>query len=164
MIANMKVGDTLKTVLSNTWHIPTCGACHETAARMNDLGVAGCRAKVDALAEQLHQNAQKQKWTSLVGAAVKFVDATTHAVAGNALYRRLILDVCDYVENANTPCKYRGKKVGYSPWNKALELFACECESLKQKTCIAYPMSVNDERRAVPDNVAICSSCGFNVK
>jgi len=155
-----KVGDTLKEVLANTWRIPTCGACHETAKRMNELGVVGCRENIDELAEQLHQNAKQQKWSSLIGAAIKFVDA----VAGNSLYRKLILDVCDYVEKQNQPCCFRGRQSGHAPFSKSMPRFVCDCPSVRQPFCILCTRSVTDLEKARLDNLAVCSVCEFNYR
>ncbi len=121
----MKVGSQLKQVLTNTWHIPACGACHQTAKEMDQRTPQEIRDEVDIWAERLHQNAKAKKWTSLMGAAVRFVDGATHAVAGNALYRRLILDVCDYVEHSSKACVFRGERQGGAPWNKSIERFRC---------------------------------------
>ena len=158
----MKPGDALKKVLSDTWGIPTCGACHETAKRMNELGVDGCREHLDELAEQLHRNAKNQKWTSLIGAAVRFVDGAAHAVSGNAMYRKLIVDVCDFVENTGKPCVHRGEQTGSSPWNKALDRYYCRCEHVHEKYCIVAAITAFDQFRGKQNDIAICSNCKFN--
>lgn len=157
-----RVGDVLKQVLSDTWKIPTCGACHETAKRMNELGVAGCREIVDELAEQLHQNAKAMKWSSLAAAAAKFMDVIGHASAGNAMYRKIILDVCDYVEANGEACGYRGEERGHAPWSKTIRRYVCTHESVEYGFCIAMARNAADSAQAPFDGVAVCSECPHN--
>lgn len=181
----MQVGDQLADVIATTFGIPKCQRCVKTAKRMNELGVDGCREHVDELAETLHQNAMQvhetavernakakaegkkppvSKWSLMVAKASQYADKAAHAVSGNAMYKQIILDVCDYVEKQNAPCIFRGEQIGASPWNKKLPLFACQCESVSQLTCIVQPDDKHDAARSVPNNVAVCSTCEFNEK
>ena len=184
-VIQMQVGDKLADVISSTFGIPKCQRCIETAKRMNELGVDGCREQVAELAEALHQNAMNvhaaavekneqakaegkeppvSKWSVMVAKAAKYAAKAAHAIGGNAMYRQIILDVCDYVEKQNHPCVYRGEQVGSAPWNKKLPLFECGCEMVNQLTCIVQAENNRDAARSAPDNVAICSTCEFNRK
>jgi len=156
----MNVGDVLKKILHDTWGIPTCGACHETAKKMNNLGVKNCREQIDELAEELHQNAKQQNWKSLIGAAVAFVDAASHPLIGNALYRSLIHSACDLVERQGA-CRHRGERLGHAPWNQSLERFACLHGEVEQRWCIADVIIRKDSERARGDDIAICKTCNF---
>ena len=159
-----KVGSTLKSVLSNTWGIRPCPACHETAIAMDQLTPQQIRDDIDNWAERLHQNAKQQKWTSLMGAAVRFLDTAASTVSGNALYSKIILDVCNYCERANQPCVHLGERVGVAPWNKSLERYRCGCAEVEYGYCIQCPMSALDKTKAPFDGVAICSLCPNNKK
>ena len=157
----MKVGDTLQQLLRDKWKIQTCGRCHETALKMNQLGVAGCREKIEELAEELHQNAKSQKWTGLMSAAVKFTDKITHAVSGNALYRSVILSVCDRVELESLPCKYRGRRHGNALFRPASPLYECRNDLVPSMFCVSAETNIE---RARLDNCAVCASCEHQEK
>ena len=82
------VGQILKEIIITRYRIPSCEACHTTAVRMNAQGVDWCRANVDTLAEEIHQNATQRKWVAVL-------DFATRLVYGNEKYKALILEACD---------------------------------------------------------------------
>jgi len=83
-----QVGQILKEIIITRYHVPPCQACHETAAKMDEHGADWCRENVDTLAEEVHQNATKRRWTRLLDFAVRLV-------YHNQKYKDLILEACD---------------------------------------------------------------------
>ena len=85
------VGDALTSIIRHRYGIPACQRCHETAGRMNLLGVDGCRAAVDELAKEIELNAKARLWTSIAANLAGFT-------VGD--YARLVLEACDTIEAA----------------------------------------------------------------
>lgn len=152
----LKVGDVIRNNLHNTWGIRPCQLCHRAAKEMNEQTPQKIREDIEQWSERLHQNARTQNWI------IRAVDSAAHATTGNAIYRKIILDACDYVERENTPCKHRGRSAGLTKFNRKQKRFRCECDEVEYDYCILAPMGEGDIRKAPSDGVAICSQCPFN--
>lgn len=53
-------GDAMKELLAEGGYSPNSCGCNSTAAKMNQLGLDGCRHEIDTLADEVVANAKKQ--------------------------------------------------------------------------------------------------------
>lgn len=71
------------------WGVKACQACSETARKMDAKGADWCLARIDTLAEEIHQNAKRQ--TNGTG---KWLDLLAYSVYGLEKYKALIREAC----------------------------------------------------------------------
>lgn len=97
-------GRALKAIIVKDFGVSPCARCHETAAKMDRLGLDGCRERLHELAAELHANAVRLDWRQLLEAAKhprwSQVTGAVRAVAqGREFFASLILEACEKVED-----------------------------------------------------------------
>lgn len=55
--------------LFRSWGVSACGGCITTAKKMDENGPAWCREHIDELVAEVHENATRRGWTTILSKA-----------------------------------------------------------------------------------------------